>query len=44
MTDYQYKSILEMVKQILNRAEDLEDAKKAIEAIQGGKPVNKENE
>jgi len=34
LTDFQYKSILEMVMQILKSAKDLESAKAAIEAIQ----------
>ena len=44
MTDYQYKSILEMFKQILDLSNSLEDAKKVIEAIQGSKPDIKESE
>jgi hypothetical protein len=36
MTDKQFDSIIEMVIQILSRAEDLEDAKKALLAIKRG--------
>ena len=36
MTDKQFDSIIEMVIQLLNRAADLEDAKKALLAIKRG--------
>ena len=36
MTDKQFDKIIEMVIQILNRAVDLEDAKKALNAIKRG--------
>ena len=35
MTDFQFKSIMELVNQILDRSEDLEDAKKAIKVVLG---------
>ena len=35
MTDLQFKSIMELVTQILERAEDLDDAKKAISKVMG---------
>ena len=45
MTDKQFDSIIEMVIQILSRAEDLEDAKKALLAIKrGGAEDNGERE
>jgi hypothetical protein len=40
MTDMQFKAILDMVLQILSRAEDLEDAKKALLAIRRGEDPN----
>ena len=36
MTDKQFDSIIEMVIQILSRAEDLDDAKNALSAIKRG--------
>jgi hypothetical protein len=40
MTDKQFEAIIEMVLQILDRASDLEDAKKALLAIKGEKTRN----
>jgi hypothetical protein len=36
MTDKQFDSIIELVIQILSRASDLEDAKKALQAVKRG--------
>lgn len=35
MTDLQFKSILELVNQILDRSNDLEDAKRALKTVMG---------
>ena len=35
MTDFQFKKILEMVDQILDKSKDLDDAKKSIKQLIG---------
>ena len=48
MTDFQFKALMTMVKDILDRSHDLEDAKKAIDKYASGnlnqKPDKQENE
>jgi hypothetical protein len=43
MTDLQFKSIMELVNQILDRSKDLDDAKKAIKVVMG-KPEEEKKE
>ena len=42
MTDLQFKSIYESFYQLLERAKDIEDAKKAVRAILGKPEIEKE--
>lgn len=48
MTDFQFKALMTMVKDILDRSHDLEDAKRAIDKYASGnlnqKPEKQENE
>jgi hypothetical protein len=42
MTDYQFKTILKMVRDIVNRSDDVEEIRRSLNELIGEEPAGKE--